>query len=65
MRKLNLAEGALVLLGFLLILNGIIVKMSDFNMIPHLILMPSNSFVAANTCFILTLILDRFGKSEK
>ena|GEM_PF-1615685 len=64
MRKLNLAEGSLVLLGFILILNAVIFKVSGLNLLP-IIKKASNFVMVANTCFLMALISAIFENPEK
>lgn len=62
MRNMNLGEGLLVLLGFLLILNALVFKISGLNLLP-MIKNISSFFIAANTCFLVACISAVFGKS--
>jgi len=61
MKKINLAQGLLILLGLVLLLNGIILKMFDLNFLAPAINSPLGCFVVSNTCFILALVLEVFG----
>ncbi len=62
MEKMSLGVGVLVLLGLLLILFGVIFKMSGMNLMHPQIKEVSNFFVIANTCLLLALIVARFDK---
>lgn len=61
MRKLNLAEGVLVLLGFILILNAGIIKFKGINLLEQLVKDPGNLLLLANTCFIMAFVVAIFG----
>ncbi len=61
MKKMNLAVGALVLVGFLMLQVGIIFRMSGFNILEPMFEIPQNFFIASNTCFLIALVVDRFG----
>jgi len=60
MKKMNLAVGTLVLLGFILLLAGTILNLSGWNPLHPVILRPVSYYVVANTCFLMALIIDRF-----
>lgn len=62
MPKMNLGTGVLVLLGFFLILFGIIMKFSGLNLLDPLCSRISSFFAIANTCFLIAIIVDRFDK---
>ena len=61
MKKINLAQGLLILLGLILLLNGIILKIFDLNFLAPAINSPLGCFVVSNTCFILAFVLEIFG----
>ncbi|MFC1570224.1 hypothetical protein ACFL4E_00390 [Candidatus Omnitrophota bacterium] len=65
MRRLNLAEGTLVLMGFLLILNVAILKVKDINLLTPLVNDPVGMLAAANTCFIIAFVISIFGGKDK
>ena len=65
MRKLNLAEGVLILLGFILILDALIIKFKGLNLLEQVVKDPGNLLMAANTCFIVAFIVAIFGNSGK
>jgi hypothetical protein len=62
MKKMNLATGSMVLLGFIFILFGLVLKMSGLNLLEPLFSRLSSFFAIANTCFLAALIIDRFDK---
>jgi len=61
MRSMNLAVGSLVLLGFLFSLFGVVFKLSGFNLLYPMITEVANFFVASSICFLMALVIDRFG----
>lgn len=65
MRKMNLAEGSLILIGFLLILNVLIVKMKGINLLAEIAVEPLVLLVVANTCFLVAFIVSIFGDREE
>ncbi len=62
MKKINLAQGALILMGLILLLNGIILKMFDINFLAPAINSPLGCFVVSNTCLLLAFVLEFFGE---
>ena len=64
MRKMNLAEGTLVLLGFMFIIAAMILKIAGLNVLTPIINSVYGFFMAANTCFIITLVIAVFDKDE-
>ena len=60
MKKMGIAVGSLILLGFLLLQVGVIFKMIGINLLHPIFEIPSNFFIVANTCFLVALIVDRF-----
>lgn len=62
MYKMDLAEGSLILSGFLLILCGVINQLFAFNLLDPIIGSVSASFIAANSCFLVAIIVYLFGK---
>ncbi len=62
MKKMDIGVGVLVLLGFLTILGGVILQLKDINLLEPVVNSPSGYFLTANTCFILALVLEKFGK---
>ena len=64
MRKMNLAVGILVLMGFLTILSGLILQMKGLNLFDSIFTSSSSYFLAANTCFIIALVIEKFDKPE-
>lgn len=64
MRKLNLAEGTLVLLGMILLLSAAIIKLKDINLLYPLLTSCVSTLVVANTCFLLAFVVSIFGGEE-
>jgi UPF0716 family protein affecting phage T7 exclusion len=64
MYKMDLAEGSLVLSGFLLIICGVVNKIANFNFLTPFIKTSSAAFISANTCFLIAVIVYLFGKEE-
>lgn len=60
---MNLATGSLTLLGFVLALLGIISKVMCISLLAPLFSTYAVYLVAANTCFLAALVVDRFQKS--
>lgn len=65
MRRLNLAEGSLILVGFLLLLNVAVIKLKSINLLSPLVNDSVGALLAANTCFIVAFIISIFGGSEE
>jgi hypothetical protein len=61
--KMSLGVGVLVLLGLILILFGVIFKLSGLNLLEPQIKEVTNFFIVANTCLLLALIVAKFDKS--
>ena len=64
MRKINLAVGARLLLGFLLLQVGVVFQIAGINLLDPILRIPSSFFIVANTCFLVALLVDRFGEKE-
>jgi VIT1/CCC1 family predicted Fe2+/Mn2+ transporter len=64
MYRMDIAEGALVLSGLLLILFGAIYKITGVNLLDPMVRTASASFIAANTCFLLSVVVYLFNKGE-
>jgi UPF0716 family protein affecting phage T7 exclusion len=64
MQKMNIAEGTLVLVGFLLLLNGLIFKFIGFSLLFPMINTTLASFVAANSCFLTAFLINTYDKPE-
>jgi len=60
MKKMGIAVGTLVLLGFILLQVGIIFKFVGINLLDPVLVIPGNILTAANTCFLIALIVDKF-----
>lgn len=64
MKKMDMAVGSVVLLGFLFLLGGVICKFSDLSLLEPYVTSPAGFFAVANTCFLLALVVDRFSGKE-
>lgn len=60
---MSLGVGVLVLLGLILILFGVVFKLSGLNLLEPQIKEVTNFFIVANTCLLLALIVAKFDKS--
>ncbi|MEA3489219.1 MAG: hypothetical protein U9R44_02605 [Candidatus Omnitrophota bacterium] len=65
MRKMNLAEGVMVFLGFMLLLNIAILKFKGINLLEQVVKNPGTLLLAANTCFVLAFVVAVFGREKK
>ena len=59
-KKMNLAVGSLLLVGFIMIQGGVVLQIAGLNLLDPLFKIPSSAFLIANTCFLVALIIDRF-----
>jgi len=59
---MNVATGSLTFLGFIFLLGGIVSGLSGISIMAPYVLSFVGYFVGANTCFLLTLIIDKFQK---
>ena len=64
MPKMSVAVGSLVLLGFFMIMFGLILKMSGLNLLEPVFSSIGGYFSMANTCFLVALVVDRFDKGN-
>lgn len=64
MRKMSIGVGALVLVGMLVAVMGILFKVTTFNTLYPYLRYPRSFFLAANTCFLVAIIIDRFDSAE-
>jgi hypothetical protein len=64
MKKMNLAEGSLVLLGFLISLSVVISKVSGLNLLEQIADSEFKLLLVANTCFVIAFIINFFGGEE-
>ncbi len=64
MQKMNIAEGSIVLVGFLLLLNGLVSKFIGFSLLRPMINTTLASFVSANSCFLVAFLLNTYDKPE-
>ena len=62
MKKMNTAEGALLLLGFILILTAVIGKLAGIDLLNPIIKSPLVLLTVGNTCLLLTLVINRFSE---
>ena len=60
---MNLANGTLVLLGFLAIVLGVVSKLMGISLLAPFIGAASSYFIVAITCFMVALVVDKFEKS--
>ncbi|MFQ5952867.1 MAG: hypothetical protein ACE5JK_05635 [Candidatus Omnitrophota bacterium] len=65
MYKMSLATGSLVLLGFFLIMFGVILKFSGLNLLEPLFYNIGGYFAMANTCFLIALVVEKFDKPSE
>lgn len=63
--KMSLGVGVLVLLGLILILFGVVFKLSGLNLLEPQIKEVTNFFIVANTCLLLALIVAKFDKPQE
>ncbi|MFH1791203.1 MAG: hypothetical protein ABH885_04385 [Candidatus Omnitrophota bacterium] len=61
MVKLNMAIGALILTGFCVIILGIMSKLTGIPLLAPYVLTSVGCFVVAIACFVLALVVDKFG----
>ena len=59
---MNIATGCLTFLGFVFILAGIISKFAGISLFQPFVSSFLGYFIAANTCLLLALIVDKFEK---
>ena len=59
---MNIATGCLTLVGFFLLVVGIASKFMGMSLLTPFITTSIGYFIAANSCLLLVLIVDRFGK---
>ena len=59
---MSLATGALVLLGFMFALIGLGSKFAGLSLLSPYFSSSFGYFIAANTCFLTAIIVDRFDK---
>lgn len=64
MKKMDLGVGSLILLGFLLVIGGLLAKFSGINIMDPFMNDISSFFIAANACFLAALVVDYFGASD-
>ncbi|RKY40045.1 MAG: hypothetical protein DRP85_09355 [Candidatus Makaraimicrobium thalassicum] len=62
---MNLAEGTLVLLGFIFILAAMVLKISGLNVLDPIINPVYGFFLAVNTCFLIAFVIAMFDKAEE
>jgi len=59
---MNLANGTLIFLGFLTIILGIVSKLMGISLLAPVVEAPSSYFIIAITCFVVSLVIDKFEK---
>ncbi|OGW74839.1 MAG: hypothetical protein A2Z72_06640 [Omnitrophica bacterium RBG_13_46_9] len=59
---MNLATGSLLCLGFVLLVTGVVSKLMGISLLAPLIETELGYFIAANSCFLMALVIDRFQK---
>ncbi|MGB2705293.1 MAG: hypothetical protein WBC74_00305 [Candidatus Omnitrophota bacterium] len=59
---MNVATGCLTFLGFILLLAGIASKLMGMSILAPYISSFLGYFVAANACFLMALVVDKFQK---
>ena len=60
---MNLGVGSLILVGFIFLVGGIATKAMGVSLFEPIILTSTGYFIAANTCLLLALIVDKFQKN--
>ena len=60
---MNLATGSLMILGFALLVAGLISKLMGIAILTPFFNSSMGCFMAANTCLLLALAVDKFQKS--
>ena len=63
-KKMNLAVGSLVLLGFLFLLLGAIFHITGYNILETFIDTVFGFFLASITCFLVAIVIEVFGENE-
>lgn len=59
---MNIATGCLTFLGFIFLLSGIISKFIGVSLLQPFFSSYVGYFIAANTCLLLALLVDKFEK---
>ena len=59
---MNLATGSLIFVGFILMVAGIASKFMGMSLLEPLFSSYFGYFIAANTCLLLALAIDKFQK---
>ncbi|MFH1380642.1 MAG: hypothetical protein ABIH57_00525 [Candidatus Omnitrophota bacterium] len=60
---MNAATGTLTLLGLILLLAGLVSKFLGMLILAPFISSNINYVIAANTCFLLAIVVDKFQKN--
>ncbi len=60
---MNLATGSLVFVGFIFLVVGIASKLIGISLLHPLFTGPANYMTAANSCFLIALVVHKFQKS--
>lgn len=64
MKKMGIGTGIMFLLGFILILAGMVIKFKGINVLGPIGSSPVSYLVLAITCFLIGFILDQFDGSD-
>ena len=59
---MNLASGVLMIVGFLFLVAAAFYRLTDIALLKPLVLSTLECLSAANVCFLLAIIVDRFQK---
>ena len=60
---MNAATGTLTLVGLILLLAGLVSKLLGILILAPFITASINYVIAANTCFLLAIVVDKFQKN--
>lgn len=60
---MNLATGSLMFIGMILLVLGAVSKFMGLSLLEPLITSHISYFIAANSCLLLALVVDKFQKS--
>ncbi len=60
---MNVATGCLTFLGFILLLGGIASKLMGVSILAPYISSFIGYFIGANTCLLMSLVIDKFQKA--
>ncbi len=60
---MNLASGTLVFMGFLTVVLGVASKLMGISLLEPFVVASSSYFIVGITCFVMALVIDKFGKA--